>query len=435
MGIMDGNTRVDLKFEEGLTIDLGEGVTLRVYHLPGHTEGDVGFYLSAERTMIIGDATPFLEDLSVGLYYDPAVMLKTIERLAALRKELPFDTLLSGHYDPMRGKEIDVYLSQCSDYVAEYEGLVLERVRAAREGATLGDVAQAAAEALGKSYDAVALVTSHGHLKDLRSRDLCGRSADVGRLPRKEVHRAPQGQSRDRHRRRLGDWRSDGHALRPGGRQGRRGGYQRRERERVSFAGSRRRVGRGCSSKRTFQTKAQVKQMVDTVVKTYGTVDVLFNNAGVSVTKGIHETTEAEWDLVMGVDLKGVFLCSKHVIPIMMEHGGGSILSNSSAVSITAEPGLAAYCAAKGGINALTRGMALDYGRHNIRVNALCPGYVDTPLGDDYFNTLPDPELARRKAGALHALGRMAKPARDRLRSPLPGLRRIIVCDWRVPCR
>jgi NAD(P)-dependent dehydrogenase (short-subunit alcohol dehydrogenase family) len=150
--------------------------------------------------------------------------------------------------------------------------------------------------------------------------------------------------------------------------------------------------------------------MVDTVVETYGTVDVLFNNAGVPLTKEIHETTEAEWDLVMGVDLKGVFLCSKHVIPIMMDHGGGSILSNSSAVSLTAEPGLAAYGAAKGGINALTRGMALDYGRYKIRVNALCPGYVDTPLGDDYFNSLPDPELARRKAGALHALGRMAKP-------------------------
>jgi len=168
--------------------------------------------------------------------------------------------------------------------------------------------------------------------------------------------------------------------------------------------------GEGIFVKTDVSNEAQVKQMVDTVVKTYGTVDVLFNNAGVPLTKEIHETTEAEWDLVMGVDLKGVFLCSKHVIPIMMDHGGGSILSNSSAVSLTAEPGLAAYGAAKGGINALTRGMALDYGRYNIRVNALCPGYVDTPLGDDYFNSLPDPELARRKAGALHALGRMAKP-------------------------
>ena len=172
MGIMDGNTRVDLKFEEGLTIDLGEGVTLRVYYFPGHTEGDVGFYLSAERTMIIGDATPFMEDLSVGLYYDPAMMLNTLKRLAALHNELPFDTLLSAHYDPMRGEEIDKYLGECSDYVAEYEGRVLERVREARGGVTLGDVARAVAEALGKSYDAVALATSHGHLKDLSTRGL-----------------------------------------------------------------------------------------------------------------------------------------------------------------------------------------------------------------------------------------------------------------------
>lgn len=168
--------------------------------------------------------------------------------------------------------------------------------------------------------------------------------------------------------------------------------------------------GEGIFFHTDVSNEGQVKQMVEAVVKTYGTVDVLFNNAGVSVTREIHETTESEWDLLIGVDLKGVFLCSKHVIPIMMDHGGGSILSNSSAVSITAEPGLAAYGAAKGGINALTRGMALDYGRHKIRVNALCPGYVDTPLGDGYFNSLPDPELARRKAGALHALGRMAKP-------------------------
>lgn len=169
--------------------------------------------------------------------------------------------------------------------------------------------------------------------------------------------------------------------------------------------------GEGIFIKTDVSNEAQVKQMVETVVETYGTVDVLFNNAGVALTKEIHETTEDEWNLVIGVGLKGVFLCSKHVIPIMMERGGGSILSNSSAVSITAEPGLAAYGAAKGGINALTRGMALDYGRHKIRVNALCPGYVDTQLGEDYFNTLPNPELARRKAGALHALGRIAKPS------------------------
>ena len=132
----------------------------------------MGFYLRAGRTMIIGDAAPFLEDLSVGLYYDPAVMLNTLNRLATFRKELPFDTLLSGHYGPMYGKEIGEYLDECSDYVSAYEGRVLGRVKAGTEGATLGEVAQATAEELGKSYDAVALVTSHGHLKDLQIRGL-----------------------------------------------------------------------------------------------------------------------------------------------------------------------------------------------------------------------------------------------------------------------
>ncbi len=151
----------------------------------------------------------------------------------------------------------------------------------------------------------------------------------------------------------------------------------------------------------------QVKRLVETTVETYGTVDILFNNAGAMMSKDLHETTNDEWDLVMDVDLRGVFWCSKYVIPIMKERGGGSIVMCSSANAIVAEPSLAAYCAAKGGVNGLTRAMALDYGPYNIRVNALCPGYIDTPLGDDYFNSQPDPEAARRAAGALHALGRL----------------------------
>ena len=162
---------------------------------------------------------------------------------------------------------------------------------------------------------------------------------------------------------------------------------------------------------RTDVTKEdQVKRMVKETVKTYGKIDVLFNNAGAMVTKKFHETTNEEWDLVMNVDLKGVFWCSKYVVPHMKKQGGGSIIMCSSANAIVAEPDIGAYCAAKGAINAMTRSMALDYGPDRIRVNAICPGYIDTPLGDDYFNKLPDPAGAKRKAGALHALGRMGAP-------------------------
>jgi len=151
----------------------------------------------------------------------------------------------------------------------------------------------------------------------------------------------------------------------------------------------------------------QVKRMVETTISTYGKIDVLFNNAGTMLSKKLHETSNDEWDLVMNVDLKGVFWCSKHVVPYMKKQGGGSIVMCSSANAIVAEPDLGAYCAAKGAINALARSMALDYGPDKIRVNAICPGYIDTPLGDEYFNAQPDPAAARRKAGALHALGRM----------------------------
>ena len=155
----------------------------------------------------------------------------------------------------------------------------------------------------------------------------------------------------------------------------------------------------------------QVKRMVETAIKTYGRIDALFNNAGVAVmSKKLHETLNDDWDLVMNVDLKGAFLCSKYTIPHMKKQGGGSIIMCSSADAVVAEPDLPAYCAAKGGINALTRAMALDYGPDRIRVNAICPGFIETSLLNEWFNTLPDPDGARRKAGALHALGRIGTP-------------------------
>ena len=169
-GSMDRGSRVDLRFDEGLVIDLGQGVTLEVFHLPGHTPGDVGYYQRDSRTMIIGDATPFLEDLSLALYYDLKVMRNTLGRLQSLRHELPFDTLLSSHYPPMRGAEIDHHLQECLGYMLAIEEIVVKQVCASGHGATHAEIAQAAAQTFGKGYDFVALTTSYAHLKDLEAR-------------------------------------------------------------------------------------------------------------------------------------------------------------------------------------------------------------------------------------------------------------------------
>lgn len=111
----------------------------------------------------------------------------------------------------------------------------------------------------------------------------------------------------------------------------------------------------------------------------YGTVDVLFNNAGVIRRKSVVELEEAEWDLVIDVSLKGVFLLSKYLIPLM-ENGGGSIINTGSGWGLKGGDQAAAYCAAKAGVVNLTKAMAIDHGPQNIRVNCICPGDTDTPL-------------------------------------------------------
>jgi NAD(P)-dependent dehydrogenase (short-subunit alcohol dehydrogenase family) len=153
---------------------------------------------------------------------------------------------------------------------------------------------------------------------------------------------------------------------------------------------------------------ADAERIVAEAVRVFGRLDALVNNAAVLVAKAVPELSEEEWDRVLGVNLKGVFLCSKQAILCFRRQGGGGAIVNLASVnSFYAEGALAAYCAAKGGVQQLTRAMAIDHSAEGIRVNCICPGWIDTPMNAGFF---ADP-AARAFADRLHALGRIGQPA------------------------
>ena len=126
--------------------------------------------------------------------------------------------------------------------------------------------------------------------------------------------------------------------------------------------------------------------VVEAVIAKFGKVDVLVNNAGVSLATGLLETTVEQWNKVMNINLTSVFLGMKQVIPHMQKNGGGSIVNISSIAGLTGGSGAGAYTASKGGVRLLTKAAAVDFGRDNIRVNSVHPGFIETPMSAQFVN-------------------------------------------------
>ncbi|MCY4286947.1 MAG: glucose 1-dehydrogenase [Thiotrichales bacterium] len=142
----------------------------------------------------------------------------------------------------------------------------------------------------------------------------------------------------------------------------------------------------------------------------HGRLDVLVNAAGIEIEKTVEQTSREEWDRIFAVNVTGTFLTSKHALPLMRKAGGGSIVNFGSYDGFIADPNLAAYCATKGAVHALTRAMACDHGPDNIRVNAICPGYVDTPMLKSFFDSMGDAERLREEARRVHPMRRYGTP-------------------------
>ncbi len=167
--------------------------------------------------------------------------------------------------------------------------------------------------------------------------------------------------------------------------------------------------GRALAVRCDVTQAADVKAALQQTVRAFGRLDVAFNNAGIEPRKPAPtaDYDEEEWNRIIDIDLSGVFLCMKHEIPLMLKQGGGAIVNTSSGAGVIGIKGSPAYTAAKHGVIGLTRAAALDYAAENIRVNAICPGYIDTPMMTRFTGGTAE---GRTRVIAEEPIARMGRP-------------------------
>ena len=153
-----------------------------------------------------------------------------------------------------------------------------------------------------------------------------------------------------------------------------------------------------------------IKTLMEKIHSEHGKLDIVINTAAIEIEKTIEDTSLEQWNQIFAINVTGTFLVSKYAIPLLRKAGGGSIVNFGSYDGFIADPELSAYCATKGAIHALTKAMACDYGPENIRVNAICPGYIDTPMLQRFFGTSGDIESLKEEVRHIHPMRRYGTP-------------------------
>jgi NAD(P)-dependent dehydrogenase (short-subunit alcohol dehydrogenase family) len=168
--------------------------------------------------------------------------------------------------------------------------------------------------------------------------------------------------------------------------------------------------GRAVFEAADVTSSADCRRVVERVVREFGNIHILFNNAGIIRRASVVELAEEDWDRVMAVNVKSIYLLSREVIPVMAKVGGGSIINTASGWGLAGGPRAAVYCASKGAVVLLTKAMAIDHGPQKIRVNCICPGDTDTAMLRNEAEQLGQPGDRFLAEAAHRPLGRVGKP-------------------------
>ena len=168
--------------------------------------------------------------------------------------------------------------------------------------------------------------------------------------------------------------------------------------------------GRSMFVKTDVRASGDVRRLVDTAIREYGGLDIVCNDAGIELIQRLVETTEDEWNKILDTNLKGVFLVSKHALPHFIEQKSGVVVNVASQLGITGAERWGAYCASKAGVIQLTKVIALEYAKYNIRANCVCPGAIETPMVDRELSLEQDRNLARKILISQHPIGRLGTP-------------------------